>query len=384
MSQRASLLRRALSSALAVGLLTVAALGWRNMPGRARAQLQSETPSAVLGPRSTGATSPPLSGEPTDEAAGVSQLIATATRTPTPINIGNFVWDDLDQDGRQDAGEPGLAGVTVQLWNSAKTQLIDQTVTSPTGSYTVVAPLPGDYRIRVVLPSAQDSFSPQDQAGGDDQKDSDISPAGGNLGFTAIFTLASNVISTTIYDAGIIVFRPPTPTRTPTPINIGNFVWVDLNANGIQEAGEPGLGGVTVQLWNPERTQLIDQALTSPTGSYTVVAPLPGDYRIRVVLPPGASFAPKDAGADDQKDSDINRLLIVNTFGFSDVFTLASNVISTTIYDAGLINVPATATPTNTPATTPTNTPTTTPTSAPTSVGSAGLPVRAYLPAVRR
>ncbi|MBK8420736.1 hypothetical protein [Candidatus Villigracilis saccharophilus] len=29
--------------------------------------------------------------------------------TNTPINIGNFVWDDLDQDGTQDAGEPGLA-----------------------------------------------------------------------------------------------------------------------------------------------------------------------------------------------------------------------------------------------------------------------------------
>jgi len=45
---------------------------------------------------------------------------ATPTRTPTPVNIGNFVWDDLDQDGRQDAGEPGLSGVVVQLWNSAK------------------------------------------------------------------------------------------------------------------------------------------------------------------------------------------------------------------------------------------------------------------------
>ena len=51
----------------------------------------------------------------------------TNTRTPTPINIGNFVWDDLDQDGTQDAGEPGLAGVSVQLWNAAKNQLINST-----------------------------------------------------------------------------------------------------------------------------------------------------------------------------------------------------------------------------------------------------------------
>ena len=41
--------------------------------------------------------------------------MATATRTPTPVNIGNFIWDDLDSDGIQDVGEPGLPGITVQL-----------------------------------------------------------------------------------------------------------------------------------------------------------------------------------------------------------------------------------------------------------------------------
>ncbi len=48
-----------------------------------------------------------------------------------------------------------------------------------------------------------------------------------DIGFTDIFNIASNVISTTLYDAGIIVYRTPTPTRTQTPINLGNFVWHD-------------------------------------------------------------------------------------------------------------------------------------------------------------
>lgn len=314
------------------------------------------------------------------------QLTATPTRTPTPINIGNFVWDDLDKDGRQDAGEPGLAGVTVQLWNAAKTSLLDADVTDGNGIYTVTAPVPGDYRVRVLLPSALDSFSPKEAAGVDTNQNSDINPSGPNLGFTDSFTLASNVISTTIYDAGIIVFRPPTPTRTPTPINIGNFVWVDLNANGIQDSGEPGLGNVAVQLWNSERTVLIDETVTSPNGAYTVVAPVPGEYRVRVLLPSGASFAPKDQGSDDLKDSDINRLVFVTTFGFSDAFTLASNVISTTIYDAGLINVPPTSTPSLTttgtlPPPTSTNTPTATLTPA---TPPAGLDSRLYLPMLQQ
>ncbi len=283
--------------------------------------------------------------------------LATATRTPTPINIGNFVWDDLDSDGVQDAGEPGMSGITVQLWNGPRTDLIDTTQTNANGNYTLVAPTPGDYRIRVVLPSAVDSFSPKD-AIADDTDDSDINPGGLTAGFTDVITLASNVISITSIDAGIVRFRTPTPTRTPTPINIGNFVWDDLDSDGVQDAGEPGVANVTVQLWNGSRTQLLATAVTNANGNYTLVAPTPGDYRIRVVLPNGASFAPKSQGGSTTQDSDINPTGPVA--GFTDIITLASNVISITSIDAGLLNVPAViASPT--PSATPTRTPTVSP-----------------------
>jgi hypothetical protein len=193
------------------------------------------------------------------------------------------------------------------------------------------------------LPGFLDQFSPKDQAGGDDLLDSDINPSGGDLGFTDIFNIASNVISTTKYDAGILVDRPPTPTRTPTPINIGNWVWHDLNGDGVQTGGEPGVAGVTVQLWNEAKTQLIDQAVTNATGYYTVVAPTPGNYRVRVVLAQGGVFTLKDQGGDTT-DSDINSGGA--NLGFTDSFNLASNVISITSIDAGLVSLPAvTATP---------------------------------------
>ena len=261
----------------------------------------------------------------------------TPTRTPTPINIGNFVWDDIDHDGRQDAGEPGLAGITVQLWNSSKTQLIASTTTNVNGNYTVVAPIPGNYRIRVLLPNAMDSYSPKDQAGGDNQLDSDINPSGINFGFTDVITLGNNLISTTVVDAGIIKYRTPTPTRTPTPINVGNFVWNDLDKDGRQDAGEPGMGGVVVQLWNAAKTQMLGQVITGSNGIYSLIAPTPGDYRVRVLLSNNShTFAPKNqAGGDDQLDSDIN--LSGTNSGFTDVYTFGSNLISITTIDAGVI-----------------------------------------------
>lgn len=281
------------------------------------------------------------------DAGIVKYRTATPTRTPTPINIGNFVWDDLDHDGTQDAGEPGLAGISVQLWNATKTQLIASTTTNATGNYTVVAPIPGDYRVRVVLPSANDGFSPKD-ASGNDSTDNDINPSGIDLGFTAVFNIASNVISIASIDAGIIKYRTATPTRTPTPINIGNFVWHDLDQDGIQDAGEPGLGGVVVQLWNSSKTLMIASTTTNASGNYFVIAPIPGDYRVRVVLPSaGSAFSPKNASGSDTTDSDINPS--GTDFGFTDIFNIANNVISTTIFDAGLKTVVSTATPTRTP-----------------------------------
>ena len=277
----------------------------------------------------------------------VTFIFPTATRTPTPINVGNFVWDDIDGDGRQDAGEPGLAGVSVQLWNAAKTQLIDTAVTNASGIYSLTAPTPGDYRVRVIL-SSGDLFTLKDNAV-DDLTDSDINPTGVDAGFTHIYTFANNLISITTIDAGIIKFRTPTPTRTPTPINLGNFIWRDLNGNGNQDAGEPGAPGVTVQLWNEAKTQLIASTVSNASGNYSLIAPVPGNYRIRVVLPNvGVSFSPIDLGSSDLSDSDINPSGI--NLGFTNTITIASNVISITSLDAGLLNyVPPTATVTPTP-----------------------------------
>ncbi len=39
------------------------------------------------------------------------------------------------------------------------------------------------------------------------------------------------------------------PLSSPTDGSVGARLWQDLNGNGLLDNGEPGLSGVTVQLW---------------------------------------------------------------------------------------------------------------------------------------
>lgn len=52
-----------------------------------------------------------------------------------PFEIGNRVWSDENRDGRQDANEPGIPGVTVQLFDTDGTTKLAEVVTDAQGNY---------------------------------------------------------------------------------------------------------------------------------------------------------------------------------------------------------------------------------------------------------
>lgn len=225
-----------------------------------------------------------------------SFLLATLLLPQTALAggalVGDFVWYDYDADGVQDVGEPGLQDITVQLWNEAINLLLAQDTTDANGLYLLQAPSAGNYRVRVLLPPG-DQFSPKDAAG--NTLDSDVHPSGATMGFTDAFALGS-AGSVDDVDAGIV--------RAPIPL--GDRVWSDIDGNGVQDPGEPGIAAITVQLWNGAKTQLIDSAATASDGSYEIHAPLPGSYRVRVIKPSLDAFSPKNAGGSGTQDSDIN------------------------------------------------------------------------------
>lgn len=84
---------------------------------------------------------------------------------------------------------------------------------------------------------------------------------------------------------------------------VDGLVWDDLNRDGLQDLGEPGIRNVTVNLFNITRT-LVGTAVTDANGAYRFQDLVPGDYFVGIQLPAGFVFSPKDQGLNELVDSD--------------------------------------------------------------------------------
>jgi hypothetical protein len=121
-----------------------------------------------------------------------------------PSSIGDRVWEDLDGDGVQDPGEPGVVSAQVFLYDGNGAWL-DATFTDTNGVYSFYDLVWADeYSLRFFPPPGY-VLSPLDQ-GGDDRLDSDADPATGD---TPVFTL-SGFDNHTRWDAGVITSAPCT------------------------------------------------------------------------------------------------------------------------------------------------------------------------------
>jgi hypothetical protein len=84
---------------------------------------------------------------------------------------------------------------------------------------------------------------------------------------------------------------------------IGDYVWNDLNKNGVQESGEPGMKAVVTLKWTVDAmpqeltVESNDDGLYDLGGSWCA-----GTYRVEVRIPNGYQVSPKYAG-DPQSDS---------------------------------------------------------------------------------
>ncbi len=109
---------------------------------------------------------------------------------------------------------------------------------------------------------------------------------------------------------------------------IGDTVFNDLNANGVQDSGENGIEGITVSLYS-NNTNLVDTTTTDANGNYQFEVDKVDLYSIKVDIPFGYHASEMDQTTDD-KDSDIN------SSGVSDSIELYAD---TNNLDAGLVEL---------------------------------------------
>ena len=217
-------------------------------------------------------------------------------------SLGDKVWEDTNKNGIQDAGESGIANVTVKLYTMCRT-LVATTTTNSSGIYSFTNLTPGDYYVEFTKPTGY-TFSPKD-AGSDDAKDSDADVTTGKTICTTL-TAGENDLT---WDAGLY---------KECKNKIGDFVWHDANANGIQDTGEKGIAGVIVELL--QGTTVTTTKTTDVNGYYEFANLSNGTYGVRVAASNyatgGALFntaqtkwysSPKNRGTDDSKDSDANK-----------------------------------------------------------------------------
>jgi len=230
--------------------------------------------------------------------------------------IGDFVWEDVNGDGKQDITEAGIPGVQVELYDGAN-NLVATTVTSPTGMYVFDYLVPGNYRVKFVLPAGYDGITLKD-VGVNDAVDSDADPV---TGYTDVIAINSGEENYTV-DAGLFKFA-----------QVGDFVWRDDDADGLQEAGEPGLNGILVKLLKDniviQTTTTQDHPIFGTPGYYVFENLPPGEYTIMFGTDAGLGYTVPNAG-NDQEDSDADPAT-----GMTDPIVLSSGEVNYDV-DAGL------------------------------------------------
>jgi len=209
--------------------------------------------------------------------------------------ISNFVWEDLNGDGIQDGGEPGINDVTVTLTgNDGFGNPVNlNEVTAGGGLYEFMDIVPGTYTLNFALPSVNHFYTQQDAGGDNVDRDPD------NMGNTAPFTVISDEDMIDM-DAGMFLGA-----------TIGNYTWIDFDGDGILNDPLP-LGGVSIaisdNLGNPVNDALgnpIGPQVSDGAGNYAFINLAPGMYVLTFTAPGGYFPTTVNAAGGNDNASDV-------------------------------------------------------------------------------
>jgi hypothetical protein len=256
--------------------------------------------------------------QPLNYGSSTPNILSTLTVPPTGLTNVNFgetlgaisgtVYSDVNNNGQQDPGEPGIAGVRITVTgrdreNNPVNRFAD---TLADGSYLITDLLASDATGYIVTETQPTGWF----------DGSDASSVHGTVG--------NDVVTNVVLAPG---------EQTPVgrfgelaPVAVGDRVWDDLNGNGIQDSGEPGIDGVNVTLNGiDDRGNTVTRTTTTSSsagsaGGWFIDQLRPGTYRVTFtkagMVPTATTVAAGTAATDSDPASN----------GTTAPFTLTANV----------------------------------------------------------
>ena len=312
----------------------------------------SNTPGVYLNVIPIGGLQATAGGSPVTNQNPISATLTV--NAGTGYSLGNRVWFDTDNSGTINGTEAGVNSVDVQLYSvdSLGNTTFVATQTTANGGYYRFDNLPaGDYI--VVIPASE--FGPGGTLAGYWSSGTTINTAG-VVGETSAPDADNDVdsddngtLQTGIPFLGAVASSPVTlgpGTSEPTgetdlspsgqgapddlanmtvdfgfySVELGNLVFVDVNANGTYDAFDTLLAGATVQLYSSNGTEInvgpdgilgtADDAaggvLTGAGGTYAFSGLPAGDYIVGVTPPPGYVSTVDTAASADTSNPNTN------------------------------------------------------------------------------
>ena len=199
--------------------------------------------------------------EPAGDGDGTNGDLTVDFGFYTPVRVGDLVWNDLDGDGVQDEGEPGVTNVVVTLVNNTTSAVVSNITTGVSGEYLFTDLPPGDYFVSFELPPGF-RYTVPNSTNATDSTDSDAG----------------------VYEAEGVASTPPTgflfsgqeditlDAGAYEPATLGDTVWIDVTRDGAPDDENLlalGIPGVIVDLLRilDGATNNVGSATTSTTAT---------------------------------------------------------------------------------------------------------------------
>ena len=251
-------------------------------------------------------------------------------------SITGTIYNDTDATWFNDRGiDKPFEGVTVRLLDANGNPVKDSSgaditaTTDANGNYTFNRLPLGDYKVEVVPDHAtvdgeNVSLSDYTQTYGY-QTSTKRSEAGKGKLTTPTISLTTSNANVSKVDFGFV-----------KPASVGNYVWFDANKDGVQDADEVGVAGVTVTLTDGAGNPVIDlggnpvkPVTTDANGKYEFTNLMPNvdrivanageeNYKVTFTVPAGYSATKSYAAADGEKDSNGTESSVTLTEGQND------------------------------------------------------------------